>query len=84
MKSLFLDFEKLPTQAFFYFYLFVSLFATFAEYGTQQEHMQQDTWSLLGPVPFVGEEVTVHNTDIILLLSTSVGSFKSSDRTSRD
>ena len=50
-----------------------SLFmVTFAEYGTQQEHKQQDTWSLLGLAPFVVEEATVHNTGISLLLSTSV------------
>ena len=47
-------------------------FATFAEYGTQQEHRQQDTWSLLGLAPFVVEEMTVHNTGISLLSATSV------------
>ena len=50
---------------------FLYLFATFAEYGTQQEHRQQDTWSLLGLAPFVVEEMTVDNTGINLLLSTS-------------
>ena len=48
------------------------LFATFAEYGSQQEHRQQDMWSLLGLAPFVVEEVTVHNIGISLLLSISV------------
>ena len=48
------------------------LFTTFAEYGTQWEHRQRNTWFLLGLAPFVGEEVTVHNTGISLLLSTSV------------
>ena len=48
------------------------------EDGTQQEHRQQDTWSLLGLAPFVGEEVTVHNTSISLLtlIGKHVGSFK--------
>ena len=40
---------------------------------------------LLGVAPFVGEEVTVHNSGISLLLSTNVWViFKSHDRTSRD
>ena len=41
----------------------IFLFTTFAEYGTQREHRQQDMWSLLGSAPLVGE-VTVHNTGI--------------------
>ena len=54
--------------------LFLLVFTTVVEYGTQREQMQEDTWSLLGLVPFVGEEVTVHNTSIhvSLLLLTSV------------
>ena len=47
--------------------IFVYLFATFAEYGNQQEHRQQDTWALLGLAPFVREQGTVHNTGISLL-----------------
>ena len=45
---------------------------TFSEYGTQQEHRQRETWSLLGLAPFVGEEVTIYNTGISLFLTTSV------------
>ena len=37
--------------------------------GTQREPRQQNTWSLLGLAPFVGEEETVHDTGISLLLS---------------
>ena len=49
------------------------VFTTFAEYGTQWKHRQQDTWPLLVLVPFAREEVRVHNTDISLLfISTSV------------
>ena len=43
--------------------LFIYLFTTLAAYGTQREHGQYDTWSLLGLAPFVGEQVTVDNTD---------------------
>ena len=50
----------------------VDLLTTFSEYGTQRDHRQEDTWSLLGLAFFVGQEVTVHNTGIGLLLSTSV------------
>ena len=60
------------------------LFIIFAEDGIHREHRQY-TWSLVGLAPFIGEEVTVHNTGISLLLSTSAwGSFKSPDRTSKD
>ena len=41
---------------------------TFAEYDSQREHSQLDTWSLLSLAPFVVKGVTV----ISLLLSTSV------------
>ena len=49
----------------------VDLLTKFSEYGTQRDHRQEDTWSFLGLAFFVGEEVTVHNTGISLLLSTS-------------
>ena len=35
-------------------WLIYLLCTTFAEYGTQQEHRQQDTWSLLGLAPLWG------------------------------
>ena len=47
-------------------------FTTFAENGTQREHGQKNSWCLVDLASFLGEEVTIHNTGISLLLSASV------------